>query len=152
MWGGKSADKAVCAARSGPVGPTTWSLFPLFSSLAALAGACNRFRGLGWGGSWPSGQDPPPSVVGEAEVEQSAAILGLGAALAERAAAAGGSERDRPFRGDRPGNAVRAGHGPSLPVHGVVVDGEPTLNGRAQRSGLDDRDVSGLDEGGAGLA
>jgi hypothetical protein len=69
-----------------------------------------------------------------------AAGSGGRAPLAERAAAAGGAEDDSAPGGD----AGRAGHGASGLIGGEVIGGEPALNSRFKRPGLDHRFVPGL--------
>jgi hypothetical protein len=65
-------------------------------------------------------------------------------AVVQRAAAAGGSEGDVAAGGDAPGDLVRAGDGAFVLVDGEVVEGEPALDRRLQRLGLDHRGIPGL--------
>ena len=74
---------------------------------------------------------------------QGAAVFGGGAPLTQRAAPAGGTEDDMAARGDRPGDAGRAGDQPGLLIDGEVVHGEAVLDGRLDRLGLDHRLVTG---------
>lgn len=76
--------------------------------------------------------------------DEGAAGLGDGAAGAQRAAAAGGSEGDVAAGGDTPDDPVRAGARAIVLVDGEVVQGEPALDRRGQRLGLDHRGISGL--------
>ncbi len=80
---------------------------------------------------------------------QRAAVLGGGAPLAQRAAAAGSPEDDRVLGGDVPGDPGRAGHGPGGCAGGEVIGGEPARDGGQQRPGLDHRLVPGRRDSGA---
>src|SRR6266851_10284854 len=76
--------------------------------------------------------------------DQRTAVLAGGAAGAQRAAAACGAEGDIAAGGDRPGDAGRAGHGVRGLIDGEVIEGEPALDRRLERPGLDHRRVPGL--------
>ena len=70
--------------------------------------------------------------------------LGGGALLAQRAGAAGGAEGDMAARGDRAGDAGRAGHRAVLLVDGEVIASESSGHGGLHRLGLDHRLVPGV--------
>src|SRR5215467_7666316 len=81
-----------------------------------------------------------------------AAVFGVGASGAQRAAAAGGAEDSVVGAGQCAGDPGGAGDGSGLFVEGEVVNGEPAGHGRAQRGGFDDGGVPGGGQGGAGIA
>jgi hypothetical protein len=63
-----------------------------------------------------------------------ASLRGGGAPGPEWTASAGDANRDPSFGGDDAGDAVRAGHGDVCLIDDAVIEGEPSFNGRAQRS------------------
>src|SRR5262245_1090810 len=72
------------------------------------------------------------------------AVLAGGGPVPQRAGAARGAEGDGPACGDGPGDPGRAGDGPGGLIDGEVVQGEPAVDGRRERPGLDHRGVPGL--------
>ena len=71
-------------------------------------------------------------------------VLEVVQSRSERAVAAQCTEDHAAGFGDRAGVAGRAGHRGGVLVDGEVVDGEPALDRRGQRPGLDHRVVSGV--------
>jgi len=68
---------------------------------------------------------------------------------AQRAGPAGGAEDNAAARGDRPGDAGRAGGGAGGFINGEVSGGEPAVHGGLDRPGLDHRGVPGVADRGA---
>src|SRR5438105_6802968 len=80
------------------------------------------------------------------------AVLGRAAALPQWPAGARLDEAHRPFGAHRPGMPAGAGDGAGVLIDAEIVTGEPALDGRAQRLGLDHGVVPTGTVGGAGLS
>src|SRR6266516_2020776 len=103
---------------------------------------------------WPGGPVRPGTAQQRVVLVQvkGAPVSGGRAPLAQRAGAAGGAEDDRAPGGDGAGDGGWAGHGAGVLIDGEVAGGEPALNSRLERPGLDDQLVPGSGEGGPQVA
>src|SRR5713226_7514911 len=91
----------------------------------------------------PAGARGAQQVVAGVQDELAASLTG-GAFCPQRAAAAQGAEGSDPGAAERHGAASGAGDRALVLADGEVIDGEPALDRRTQRLGLDHRLVPGL--------